>query len=139
MKQRTPLISGQICLHQRCPLIGERTVVFIYLLFLAGHMYQRGTCILLSFFLLKMVSVMIELHCHKKIVTYLTKTLKWLLYDIITKSKIYTSACSQMFYRIVGVFKGVLKNFANFTGKHLCREKCERKSFTLSMQPATSL
>ena len=70
---------------------------------------------------------MIELHCHKKIVTYLTKTLKWLLYDIITKSKIYTSACSQMFYRIVGVFKGVLKNFANFTGKHLCRENMSVK------------
>ena len=139
MKKQTPLISGQIYLHQRCPLIGERTVVFLYLLFLAGHMYQRRTCILLSFFLLKMVSVMNELHCHKKIVTYLTKTLKWLLYDIITKSKIYTSASSQMFYRTVGVFKGVLKNFANFTGKHLCREKCERKSLTLSMLPAISL
>ena len=33
--------------------------------------------------------------------------------------------------------KGVLKKFANFTGKHLCRLKCEPKS--LSIQPAPSL
>ena len=38
-----------------------------------------------------------------------------------------SSATSQMFYRIAGVLKGVLKNLANFTGKHLCRVKCERK------------
>ena len=43
--------------------------------------------------------------------------------------------CLQMFYRVVGV----LKNFANFTGKHLCQVKCERKNLTLSMQPAPSL
>ena len=51
----------------------------------AWHMYLTGwdlILFLLSYFLLKMVSVMNELHCHKKIVTYLTKTLKWLLYDI---------------------------------------------------------
>ena len=35
--------------------------------------------------------------------------------------------------------KGVLKNFANFTGKHLRRVKCEAKKFDLSMQPAPSL
>ena len=46
---------------------------------------------------------------------------------------------SQMFYRIVGILEGVLKNFANFTGKHLCRVKCERKRLTLSMEPAPSL
>ena len=40
-----------------------------------------------------------------------------------------------MFYRVVGV----LRNFANFTGKHLCQVKCERKNLTLSMQPAPSL
>ena len=45
----------------------------------------------------------------------------------------------QMFYKIVGVLKGVIKNFANLTGKHLCQVKCERKSFTLSMKPAPSL
>ena len=50
-----------------------------------------------------------------------------------------SSPISQMFYRIVGVLKGVVKNFANFTGKHLCRVKCERKSLTLSMKPAPSL
>ena len=33
-----------------------------------------------------------------------------------------------MFYRIVGVLKGVPKNFTNFTGKHLCRKKWEPKS-----------
>ena len=30
------------------------------------------------------------------------------------------SPIPQMFYRIVGVLKGVVKNFPNFTGKHLC-------------------
>ena len=49
------------------------------------------------------------------------------------------SPISQMFYRIVAVLKGVVKNFANFTGKHLCRVKCERKSLTLSVKPAPSL
>ena len=33
-----------------------------------------------------------------------------------------------MFYGIVGVLKGVPKNFTNFTGKHLCRIKCAPKS-----------
>ena len=42
-----------------------------------------------------------------------------------------------MSYRIVGVLKSVVKNFANFTGKHLCRVKCERKSLTLTMKPDT--
>ena len=47
----------------------------------------------------------------------------------------------QMLYRIVGVLKGVLKNFANFnfTGKYLFRVKCERKSLTLSMKRAPSV
>ena len=39
-----------------------------------------------------------------------------------------------MHYRIFDV----LKKFANFTGKNRCQEKCERKSLTLSMQPAPS-
>ena len=47
-----------------------------------------------------------------------------------------SSPILQMFYRIVGVLKGVPKNFA---GKHLCRVKCERKSLTLSMQLTPSL
>ena len=42
-----------------------------------------------------------------------------------------------MLYRIVGVLKSVVKNFANFTGKHLCQVKCERKSLTLTMKPDT--
>ena len=50
-----------------------------------------------------------------------------------------SSPISQMFYGIVGVLKGVIKNVANFTGKHLCRVKCERKDLTLSMKPAPSL
>ena len=45
LKKRTPLVSGQYFLRQRYPLIGERTVVSIHLLFRARHMYQRGTCI----------------------------------------------------------------------------------------------
>ena len=41
-----------------------------------------------------------------------------------------------MFHGIVGVLKGVPKNFTNFTGKHLYRIICEPKSL---MQPAPSL
>ena len=85
-KKNTPLIGGKNFLYQWCPLIGERIVVSIDLLYRAGHMYQRGTCISVShvsawhmyltgcdliliipsYFLLKMVLVMNELHCHKK-------------------------------------------------------------------------
>ena len=57
-----------------------------------------------------MVSVMNELYCHKK-----------------------SSPNLQMFYRFVDVLKDVVKNFANFTGKHLCRVKYDHKSLTLSM------
>ena len=32
-----------------------------------------------------------------------------------------------MFYKIVGVFKGILKNFTNFIGKYLCWVSCEGK------------
>ena len=63
-----------------------------------------------------MVSVMNELYYHKK-----------------------SSPISQILYRIVGVPKGAVKNIANFTGKHLCQVKSERKSLTLSMKPAPSL
>ena len=44
---------------------------------------------------------------------------------------------SQMLYRIVGVLKGVVKIFANFTGKHLWRVKFERKSLILSNEACT--
>ena len=50
-----------------------------------------------------------------------------------------SSPILQMFHRIVGVLKGIVKNFANFTGKHLCRVKSEHKSLTLSMKSAPSL
>ena len=43
-----------------------------------------------------------------------------------------SSPISQMFYRIVGVAKGVVKNFANFTRKQLSQVKCERKSLTFT-------
>ena len=33
-----------------------------------------------------------------------------------------------MFHRIADAVKGVVKNFANFTGKHLCWVKCEPKT-----------
>ena len=36
---------------------------------------------LISYILLKMVSVTNQFHCHKKAVTYFTKILKWLWYD----------------------------------------------------------
>ena len=39
-----------------------------------------------------------------------------------------SSPISQMFYRIVGVLKGVVKNFAKFSGKHLYMVKSEPKS-----------
>ena len=79
--------------------------------------------------LLKMVSVMNELHCHKKVVTYLTKILKG-LYNTITKSTIRSKTlrereCST---ELLVLSKDVLKNFANFTGKDLCQVNCEPKS-----------
>ena len=52
-----------------------------------------------------------ELYCHKKL-----------------------SPIWQMFYRIVAVLKSVVKNFANFTRKHLCRVKSEDESLSLSMK-----
>ena len=57
-----------------------------------AHISNRlrfDTFFLLLYFIFKMVSVINELHCHKKIVTYLIKALKWQLYDIISKSIIY--------------------------------------------------
>ena len=57
-----------------------------------AHVSNRlrfDTFFLLLYFIFKMVSVINELHCHKKIVTYLIKALKWQLYDIISKSIIY--------------------------------------------------
>ena len=58
-----------------------------------------------------------DLHCHKKVVTYLTKILKWIWCDAITKSTIYqkTTLHERKFSRELLVFsKGVLKNFVNF-------------------------
>ena len=48
----------------------------------------------------------------------------WLLKINNLQITIYKSASV---LGIVGVLKGVLKNFENFTGKHLCRVKCEPK------------
>ena len=90
-------------LHQRCPPISIYSSLFSYGAYVSPrHMYLTGWNLipfLLSYFLLKMESVMNDLHCHKKVVTYLTKISKWLWYDIITKSTInslpitlYTSA-----------------------------------------------
>ena len=68
--------------------------------------------------------------------TFSTIILKCLWYDIIRKSTIWKQHIirAQTFYGIVGVFKGVPKNFTNFTGKHMYRIKCD-----LSMQSASSL
>ena len=49
------------------------------------------------------------------------------------------SPIPQMSYRIVGVLKGIVKNFANFTGKYLCWVKSVPKCLTLSMKSAPSL
>ena len=84
MKKRTPLISGYIFICSN----GVHLSVSIHLSFRVGHvsvwhMYLTGwdlILFLLSYFLLNMVSVMNDLHCHKKVVTYLTKILKWLLW-----------------------------------------------------------
>ena len=125
-----------LILHQQCPpfniyssLISCGTHVS------AWHMYLTGwglILFLLSYFLLEIVPVMNDLHCHQKVVTYLTKILKWLWYDTITKSPITNNTlherkCST---ELLVFSKGVLKNFANFTGKHPCRVKCEPKSLT---------
>ena len=40
------------------------------------------------------------------------------------KQKKHRSSCSQMFYKA-----GVVKNFAKFTGKHLCRSLVFNKHF----------
>ena len=87
-----------------------------------------------------MVLVMNELHCHNKNRHLLDKNSQRniICYNYKINNlqiALYTSAYSQMFNRIVGV----LKDFANLTGKHLRQVKCERKSLTLSMQPAPSL
>ena len=82
-------------------------IISIHFLFRAGHICQCGTCIkhmsvwhmyqtgwdlilfLLSYFLFEMVSVMNELYCHKQNRHLFDKTLKWLWYDITTKSTTY--------------------------------------------------
>ena len=58
-----------------------------------------------------MVLVMNALHYHKKVVTYLTKILKWLWYDTITKSEftnntLHERKCST---ELLVFSKGVLK------------------------------
>ena len=77
-----------------------------------------------------MVSVMNELHCHGKIVTYLIKFLND--YDMIqlqsqqfTNNTLHERKCSTV---LLVFSKGVLKNFPNFTRKHPRRVKCEPKS-----------
>ena len=50
------------------------------------------------------------------------------------KITLYRSSCSQMFYKIVGILKSVLKNF---TEKNLCWVYCERKSLALCIQHAS--
>ena len=108
-------------LHQRCPLIS------IYLSLSVAHVSNRLRFDLLSYFLFKMVSVVNELPYHKKIVTNLKKIVKWLWYEIITESIIYKQhfTRAQMFHRIVGVLKCILKKVVNL--KTLYRIKCEPK------------
>ena len=108
----TPLISGHIFfLHQRCPPISiYSSLIPCGTHVSAWHIYEASwewVLFLLPYFLLKMLSVMNDLHCHKKVVTYLTKILNWLSYDTITKSTIYKKnfTRAQMFYGIVGVLK----------------------------------
>ena len=91
--------------------------------------------------LLKMVSVMNE---NKKNRYLFDKNSQMIMMSYNYKINnlqitLYRSASSQMFYKIVDGLEGVLKDFANFAEKHLCRVHCERKSLTLSMQPAPSL
>ena len=126
LKKWTPLIGGHIFLHQRCPpiiiyssLVSCGTHVSAWLMYLTGW---DLILFLLSYFLLKMVSIMNELHCHRKVVTYLTKILKWLWYDTITKSTIYKKHFTPLHERkcsteLLVFLKGILKNFANFPWK----------------------
>ena len=62
----------------------------------------------------------------KKVVSCRTKTLSNDCDMIHSQSQQYINNALQKqlladFYKIVGVFKGVLKNLTNFSGKHLCR------------------
>ena len=124
-------------LHQRCPPI---SIYSSYIWWEHGgthvspwHMYLTGRYLvlfLLSYFLLKMVSVMNELHCHRKVLYTWQKFSND--YDMIqlqnqqfTNNTLHERNCST---ELLVFSKGVLKNFANFTGKHLCRVKCEPKS-----------
>ena len=80
-----------------------------------------------------MVSVMNELHCYRKVVTYFFSQKSSNDHDMIqlqnqqfTNSTLHEHKLST---ELLIFSKVVFKNFANFTGKHQCREKCEPKSW----------
>ena len=116
MNKGTPLISGHIFfLHKRCPPISIYwSVISCGTHVSACHMYLTGwdlTLFLLSYILLKMVSVKNELHCHKKAVTYLAKIRKWLWYDQLQNQQfanktLHERECST---ELLKFSKGVLK------------------------------
>ena len=75
---------------------------------------------LLSYFFWKMVSVMNEPHCHKKIITCLTKNLKWLWYDIITKSICINNTWEDFFSAKLLVFSEVFLNISQISVENTC-------------------
>ena len=98
----TPLISGHIFFfHQRCPPISiYSSLISCGTHVSAWHIYVASwewVLFLLPYFLLKMLSVMNDLHCHKKSRHILDKnsqlTIIWYNYKVSNlQKKLYTSA-----------------------------------------------
>ena len=91
----------------------------------------RFLIFLLSYFLLKMVSVMNKLHCHKKIVAYFldkNSQMAMICYNYKINNLQITLYTSGNVLDNCWCFKGVPKNFTNFARKHLCQIKCDPES-----------
>ena len=135
-------------LHQWCPPISIYSSLISWghvgTYVSPWHMYLTGWDLILflvSYFHLKIVSVMNELHWYRKVLHTWQKFSND--YDTIQlQNQQFTNnilrKCSQMFAmthnerkcstELLVFSKGVPKNFANFPVKHPCRVKCEPKS-----------
>ena len=128
---------GTFFFHQRFPPVSIYSSLFSCGTHVSSwHMYLTGwylILILLSYFLLKMVSVMNELHCYRKVVTYFFSQKSSNDHDMIQlQNQQFTNSTldeHKLSTELLIFSKVVFKNFANFTGKHQCREKCEPKSW----------
>ena len=118
------------CLHQRCPPISiYSSLISCGTHVSPWHMYLTGWDLipfLLSYFLLKMVSVIEKLsHAWQK--SSNDHDVIQLQNQRFTNNTLHKRKCST---ELLVFSKGVLKKFANFTGKHPCRVKCDPKSLT---------